>query len=258
MEKELVHFNPWHSPESGQFISGPGGTSSKGSIFQRRKQKKAMEKAKKAEAERLAKMSPSEKAAETRRRKAEHEADKKKAIESGDPRQISKYTSELSNEELKRAKDRITYVKDINKEASELAIKEAQNGLTLEQLTKKANDLMNAYDTVAMINNTFSNTKLPRVPKDVNNSGNKGPSYFDSISEITNRRKQEKINDLSFDVKEEQTKSKLRDEKIKKMEQDNKIREAKIKKQRLKQEEQNLKEVKSKETKELKKKEKNK
>ena len=45
---------------------------------------------------------------------------------------------------------------------------------------------------------------------------------------------------------------------IKKMEQDNKIREAKIEKQRLKQEEQNLKEVKSKETEELKKKENNK
>ena len=38
------------------------------------------------------------------------------------------------------------------------------------------------------------------------------------------------------------------------MEQDNKIREAKIEKQRLKQEERNLKEVKSKETEELKKK----
>ena len=55
MEKELVHFNRWHSPENGQFISGPGGASSSGSIFQRRKQKKAMEKAKKAEAERWAK-----------------------------------------------------------------------------------------------------------------------------------------------------------------------------------------------------------
>lgn len=254
MEKELVHFNQWHSAENGRFISGPGGASSGGSIFQRRKQKKAMEKAKKAEAEKWSKMSPAEKAAETRRRKAEHEADKKKAIESGDPRQISKYTSELSNEELKRAKDRISYVKDINKEASELAIKEAQKGLTLEQLTKKTNDLMNAYDTVAMINNTFSNTKLPRVPKDANSSGNKGPSYFDSISEITNRNKQEKINNLSFDVKKEQAKNKLRDEKIKKMEQENKIKEAEMEKQRLKQEEQKLREEKSKETEEPKKK----
>lgn len=164
MEKELVHFNPWHSPESGQFISGPGGASSGGSIFQRRKQKKAMEKAKKAEAERLAKMSPSEKAAETRRRKAEHEADKKKAIESGDPRQISKYTSELSNEELKRAKDRISYIKDINKEASDLAIKEAnQKWDKLNSMNRNIQTIADTYDKVAMVNNIFSENKLPRV-----------------------------------------------------------------------------------------------
>lgn len=184
MENELLHFNKNHD-KLGRFSSGPGGSSSSsGSIFKRRKEKKLAEKAAKAEEERLAKMTPAQRAAETRRKKAEHEAAKNKAIESGDPREIKKYATELDNKQLQEVSNRIKYIEDINKKASERTLKESQKKWDdLNALNKKLETITNLYDTAAMINNTVSDVKLPRVPKNANDKGNVGRSVLDSLNE---------------------------------------------------------------------------
>ncbi len=89
--------------------------------------------------------------------KEEYEAKKKKVLESGKPSEVYKYQGAMSNEELRRALDRI----DMERRLSDMANKETKTGhQKIADLMSKAKDYkdwantgMEIYDTLATLHN---------------------------------------------------------------------------------------------------------
>jgi hypothetical protein len=120
-----------------------------------------------------------EKAREAKRKKAEeakaaeqHEADKKKALESGDYKQIQKYSNELTTQELKSALDRADKLKELNRKVIENTPKEKDVWSTIDDVANKIGTATNAFNkskdawnAFAKVANTFldEDSMLPEL-----------------------------------------------------------------------------------------------
>lgn len=95
----------------------------------------------------------------------QHEANKAKAIKSGKASDVLRYKGELTNEELRRAVDRI----DLERRLSDLNAKETKTGFDtvmsmmdkVEKTNNAVNKGINMYNTIAKVNNSVSKKRLP-------------------------------------------------------------------------------------------------
>ena len=113
-----------------------------------------------------------EKARQAKAQKAEHEADKKKALESGDYKQIQKYSNELTTQELKSALDRADTLARLNQTVARNTpvektvwdkIDDAAN--KVQTITNAADKGKNAWNAFAKAWNTFADadSMLPEI-----------------------------------------------------------------------------------------------
>lgn len=98
--------------------------------------------------------------------KEEYEAEKEKAIKSGNATKVKAWEPNLTDAELKRSIERVKLDNELNKylpkEKTGLdRVEEAMN--TVGRITKIADTGLNAYGTLAKINNTFNPVQLPTV-----------------------------------------------------------------------------------------------
>ena len=129
------------------------------------KETKAATKATKTAAEEQARKDKA--AADEKAKKDAYEAAKKKAIDSGTAGEILKYKGELTNTELQAAVTRLNFEKRLSelKAADEKSVKTKLDQVEevmgkvnrLNDVTKKGID---AWNTIAKINNSISDTKL--------------------------------------------------------------------------------------------------
>ena len=131
------------------------------------------------------------KAEEEKKTKEEREAEKAKAIASGDPEQISKWLSEMSNQEQFDAINRIRQTKDIKNQAA-AQVKAREDAAKAEEARKKAEEeakrpktkkelrdkkLKEGFETAKNIMNTVD---------DVRQMAEKGIKFWNVIASVNN------------------------------------------------------------------------
>lgn len=106
-----------------------------------------------------------EKAREVKKTKAEYEAEKQTALKSGKAADILKFKGDLTNEEMRRAVDRL----NLEKQLADISARDVRSGVEkVERMIQKANDIgtkgTNLYNTVAKINNSLNDDmELPVI-----------------------------------------------------------------------------------------------
>ncbi len=150
---DLVHFNPWHSPANGQFISGPGGRSS-GGIGGYIKRKKAERKAAQLKKQRAANLQKAREASATKRKM---DANKERVLKSGTASEVMQYKGQLTNDELSKALNRINWETQLSGYAAK-EVKTAWDKMDdisnkVSKLTSYANTAISSYNTIAKIYN---------------------------------------------------------------------------------------------------------
>lgn len=162
-DNELQHYGvakrsgryPWGSGENPYHH---GASSPFGRLRERRLEKKKA----------AVKSAQLEKARQVKVDKAEYEKKKQAALKSGSAKELMPYLRDLSDDELRIAKNRI----QMEAEFRNLAVKEAAAGnpkvalamAKAERITNQANTAINAYNTAAKVYNAFSkNGELPIV-----------------------------------------------------------------------------------------------
>ena len=108
-----------------------------------------------------------EKARKARAEKKAHEDAKKEALEKGSAKDVLKFKGELTNQELQTAFNRINLEKQLSSIASSETKGFWDNVSSITDKVGKAKDFTNrgieAWNTFAKINNTFSESKLPII-----------------------------------------------------------------------------------------------
>lgn len=161
--EELEHYGiprksgryPWGSGENPYHH---GASSPFGRLRERRLEKKKA----------AAKTAQLEKARQAKIDKAEYEKKKQAALKSGSAKELMPYLRDLTDDELRTAKNRI----QMEAEFRSLAVKEAAAGnpkvalamAKAERITNQANTAINAYNTTAKVYNAFSKSgELPII-----------------------------------------------------------------------------------------------
>ena len=126
-----------------------------------RKQKKALEKARKTRRENL------EKAKKAKQEQEDFEKNKKKAIESGTATEVMKYKGKLTNQELQQAVSRI----NMERQLAEISSKEIKTGMDkinsfmgkVDQMRANVEKGISSYNTMAKILNSTTDSDLPII-----------------------------------------------------------------------------------------------
>lgn len=162
-DNELQHYGvakrsgryPWGSGENPYHH---GASSPFGRLRERRLEKKKA----------AAKTAQLEKARQAKNDKAEYERKKQAALKSGSAKELMPFLRDLTDDELRTAKNRI----QMEAEFRSLAVKEAAAGnpkvalamAKAERITNQANTAINAYNTTAKVYNAFSKSgELPII-----------------------------------------------------------------------------------------------
>lgn len=106
-----------------------------------------------------------EKARQAKQDKKKHEEEKQTALKKGSARDILKFKGDLTNQEMQTALGRI----NLEKQLFDMSAKETKKGMDkvnsimnkVDQVNANVNKGVNAYNTVARINNSLSDKKLP-------------------------------------------------------------------------------------------------
>lgn len=173
----------WHDLESSK--AAEYFTKYKNKEKQNKARLSALEKARETKATNKAK------AEEEKKSKEEREAEKAKAIASGDPEQISKWLSEMSNQEQFDALNRIRQTKDIKSQAA-AQVKAREDAAKAEEARRKAEEeakrpktkkelrdekLKESFETAKDIMNTVD---------DVRQMAEKGIKFWNVIAAVNN------------------------------------------------------------------------
>lgn len=126
-----------------------------------RKQKKALEKARKA------KHDKAEAAKKAKQEQEDFEKNKKRVLESGSAAEVLKYKGKLTNQELQQAVTRI----NMERQLSEISSKETKSGLDrvdsfmnkLDRMRANTEKGISAYNTLAKILNSTTDADLPTI-----------------------------------------------------------------------------------------------
>lgn len=90
----------------------------------------------------------------------DYEAAKQKALKSGSAKDVLRFKGDLSNQELQNAINRI----GLERQLSSMNPSRIQSGLdTVSKITDAGNKVVNAWNLVAKITNTFSKKNLPVI-----------------------------------------------------------------------------------------------
>jgi len=161
-EDDLAHYGvprrsgryPWGSGENPYHH---GSSSPFGRLRERREEKK---KAK-------VRAAAAEKARQTKMTKAEYEKNKNEALRSGSAQKIEPYLKDLSTDEIRELKNRLSLEAEFRqlaiRERSELDPKVTARIAKLEQVNKYTDTGINTYNNVARVLNAFSGTELPLI-----------------------------------------------------------------------------------------------
>lgn len=131
------------------------------------------------------------KAEEEKKTKEEREAEKAKAIASGDPEQISKWLSEMSNQEQFDALNRIRQTKDIKSQAA-AQVKAREDAAKAEEARRKAEEEAKRPKTKKELRDeklkaSFESAKnIMNTVDDVRQMAEKGIKFWNVIAAVNN------------------------------------------------------------------------
>lgn len=99
--------------------------------------------------------------------KEQYEAEKQKAIRSGDKSTVERWKDHLTNDELRKAIDRVDLnrrLNGVNKSVMESGFEKVESVMDkVGRTVNIVNTGLNAYGLVAKINNTFNDKELPTI-----------------------------------------------------------------------------------------------
>lgn len=175
-----------------RFQNADGSLTNAGKKRVSRKQKKALEKARKTKQEKA------EAAKNAKQEQEDFETAKKRALESGSAADVLKFKGKLTNQELQQAVFRI----NMERQLSDISAKETKTGLDkaeqfmnkVDRVNKMVGKGVDAYNTVAKILNSTTNTDMPIIKEDAkkkaDNVAKKTAEEAKKVADKVNKEKQ--------------------------------------------------------------------
>ena len=158
--------------------------------------------------------------------KKRREESKNRAIKSGDPDKITKWQSEMTNEELRRALERVDLMQRLSSSSEKnrkSGFDSAMNAVDkIDKIQKAGGTLVNTYNLVAKINNTFNKKfNLPGISDDAINFASAYGKELDNATkkakldqEIAKAKNEKAKADMSkFNLNQAKKKAKEKDKK---------------------------------------------